>query len=58
MAGTIKLERAGDHASALRIVDTNEGKRIMDQVRGVIANLQRAATTCKAPHGARPCVPS
>jgi light-regulated signal transduction histidine kinase (bacteriophytochrome) len=30
------------------MVDTTEGKRIMDQARGVIADLQRAATTAGA----------
>ena len=48
IAETIKLERAGDHAGALRIVDTNEGKRIMDDARGVTADLQRAATAAGA----------
>jgi signal transduction histidine kinase len=40
---TIDLARAGDHAGALRIVDTNEGKRVMDNARGVIGGIQRAA---------------
>ena len=44
IAQTINLARAGDHAGALRIVDTNEGKQVMDDVRGVTADLQRAAT--------------
>ena len=48
MAETIKLERAGDHAGAVRIVNTNQGKQIMDQARGVIADLQRAATEAGA----------
>ena len=47
-AGTIKLERAGDHAGAVRIVDSNEGKQIMDDARGVTADLQRAATAAGA----------
>ena len=44
MAQTINLTRAADHAGALRIVDTNEGKRIMDDARTVTADLQRATT--------------
>jgi signal transduction histidine kinase len=48
IAETIKLERAGDHASAVRIVDSNEGKRIMDDARGVTTDLQRAATAAGA----------
>ena len=45
---TINLADAGDHASALRIVDSNEGKRVMDHARAVTANLQRAATAAGA----------
>ena len=45
---TIKLERAGDHAGAVRMVDTTEGKQIMDAARGVTADLQRAATAAGA----------
>ena len=48
LATTINLARAGDHAGALRIVDTNEGKRVMDDARGVTADLQRAATAAGA----------
>ena len=48
IAQTINLARAGDHAGALRIVDTNEGKQVMDDVRGVTADLQRAATAAGA----------
>ncbi len=48
IAETIKLERAGDHAGAVRIVDTDEGKRVMDDARGVTADLQRAATAAGA----------
>jgi CHASE3 domain sensor protein len=48
LATTISLARAGDHARALRIVDTSEGKRVMDDVRGVIADFQRAATAAGA----------
>ncbi len=48
IAETIKLERAGDHAGAVRIVGTDEGKRIMDDARGVTADLQRAATAAGA----------
>ena len=48
IAETIKLERAGDHAGAVQIVDSNEGKRIMDDARGVTADLQRAATAAGA----------
>ena len=44
IAQTINLARAGDHVGALRIVDTNEGKQVMDDARGVTADLQRAAT--------------
>ena len=43
LANTINLARAGDHAGALKIVNTNEGLQVMDNVRGVIADLQRAA---------------
>ena len=45
---TISLVRAGDHAGAVRIVDTTEGKRVMDDARGVTADLQRAATVTGA----------
>ena len=48
IAETINLERAGDHAGAVRIVDSSEGKRIMDRARGVIADLQRAAAAAGA----------
>src|SRR5450631_2218539 len=48
IAETIKLERAGDHADAVRIVDTNEGKRIMDDARRATADLQRAAAAAGA----------
>ena len=48
LAQTVRLARAGDHAGALRIVDTSEGKRVMDDARGVIADLQRAATASGA----------
>jgi CHASE3 domain sensor protein len=48
IAETIKLERAGDHAGAVRIVNTNQGKQIMDAARGVTADLQRAATAAGA----------
>jgi signal transduction histidine kinase len=48
LAQTIDLERAGDHAGALRIVDTSEGKRVMDDARGMIADLQRTATAAGA----------
>jgi signal transduction histidine kinase len=48
IAETIKLERAGDHAGAARIVDTNHGKQIMDDARGATADLQRAATAAGA----------
>jgi CHASE3 domain sensor protein len=44
LAQTINLHRAGDHAGALRIVDTSEGKRVMDHAWAVIADLQRTAT--------------
>ena len=48
IAETINLARAGDHAGALRIVDTNEGKQIMDEARRATADLQRAATAAGA----------
>ncbi len=48
MATTINLARAGDHTGALRIVNTNEGKQVMDDARGVIADLQRTATAAGA----------
>ena len=48
LATTINLARAGDHAGALRIVETNEGKQVMDEVRGVTADLQRAAAAAGA----------
>ena len=48
IAETIKLARAGDHAGALRIVNTDEGKRVMDEARAVIGNLQRAAAAAGA----------
>jgi len=48
LAKTITLARAGNHVGALRIVNTNEGLKVMDNVRGVIADLQRAATAAGA----------
>lgn len=48
LATTITLAHAGDHAGALRIVGSNEGKRIMDHARAVIAVIQRAATVTGA----------
>jgi signal transduction histidine kinase len=48
LAQTVNLARAGDHAGALRTVDTGEGKRVMDDAREVIADLQRAATAAGA----------
>ncbi|MGP0022364.1 MAG: CHASE3 domain-containing protein, partial [Streptosporangiaceae bacterium] len=48
LAQTINLARAGDHAGALRLVDTGEGKRVMDDARGVTADLQRAAAAAGA----------
>ena len=45
---TIRLARDGDHARALQIVGSNEGKRIMDQARRVIADLQSAAVRAGA----------
>jgi signal transduction histidine kinase len=48
IATTINLARAGDHAGALRIVNTNEGQQVMDDARGVIADLQRTATAAGA----------
>ena len=45
LARTINLAGAGDHAGAVRIVDTGEGKRVMDHARKMIADLQRAAAT-------------
>ena len=44
VARTISLARGGDRAGAVRIVDTNEGKKVMDHARRVIADLQRAAS--------------
>jgi len=48
LAKTVSLARAGKHAGALRIVNTNEGKRVMDQARKVIAGLQRATVAAGA----------
>jgi len=48
LATTIKLARAGDHTAALRIVNTDEGLQVMDNARGVIADLQRAAAAAGA----------
>ncbi len=48
LAKTINLARAGDHAGAVRLVDTNKGKRAMDDVRVVTADLQRAAAAAGA----------
>jgi signal transduction histidine kinase len=51
LAMTISMARAGNHAGALRIVEAGEGKQIMDNARGVIADLQRAATGAGASRG-------
>ena len=48
LANTIDLARAGNHAGALRIVNTNQGLQVMDNVRGVIVDLQRAAAAAGA----------
>jgi light-regulated signal transduction histidine kinase (bacteriophytochrome) len=48
LANTIDLARAGNHAGALRIVNTNEGLQVMDNARKVIADLQRAAAAAGA----------
>jgi signal transduction histidine kinase len=48
LTATIDLARAGDHARALRIVDTGEGKQVMDHARRVIADLQRTAAAAGA----------
>jgi signal transduction histidine kinase len=48
LANTINLARAGDHAGALKIVNTKEGLQVMDNTRGVIADLQRAAGAADA----------
>jgi len=48
LATTVNLARAGNHAGALKIVNTNEGLQVMDNARGVIADLQRAATAAGA----------
>ncbi len=48
LAETVNLQRVGDHARALRIVDSNEGKRVMDQARRVIGRLQHAANAAGA----------
>ncbi len=43
LAKTIDLARGGDHAGAVRAVETGYGKRVMDRARRVIKDLQRAA---------------
>ncbi len=43
LAETVSLARGHNRATALRIVDTNEGKRVMDHARRVIADIQAAA---------------
>ena len=48
LAQTIDAARAGDHAGALRIVDTSKGKGVMDDARRVTADLQRAAAAAGA----------
>ena len=48
LATTISLAHAGDHAGALRFVDTGEGKQTMDDARGMIVKLQRAAAAAGA----------
>ena len=48
LANTIDLARAGNHAGALRIVNTNEGLQVIDNARKVIADLQRAAAAAGA----------
>ena len=53
LATTISLARAGDRAGALRLVDGNEGKQVMDDARGMIADLQRAATSAGASQRAK-----
>ena len=45
---TIDLARDGDHAGALRIVDTNEGKHTMDRARRAIGDIQDAAARAGA----------
>lgn len=42
LAETIRLYDAGDRAAALRLVMTDAGKRSMDEIRLVIARMERA----------------
>ncbi len=37
---TIRLQQNGQSAAALKIVKTNEGKRLMDQIRDVVAQME------------------
>jgi len=37
---TIRLKQNGQSAAALKVVQTNEGKRLMDQIRDVIARME------------------
>ena len=37
---TIRLKQNGQSAAALKVVKTNEGKRLMDQIRDVIARME------------------
>ncbi len=37
---TIRLKQNGQSAAALKIVKTNEGKRLMDQIRAVVARIR------------------
>jgi signal transduction histidine kinase len=48
LATTINLARAGNHAGAMKIVNTNQGLQVMDNARGMIADLERATNTADA----------
>ena len=38
LSETIRLERAGQHAAALALVNDDLGKRLMDEARGLLAS--------------------
>jgi len=57
IAETIKLERAGDHAGAVRIVGTNAGKQIMDEARAT-TTASNATPLRQAPRAARTWYPA
>ena len=40
LAETVALQKAGEHAKAVALVNLHQGQNVMDQIRGVMASMQ------------------